>query len=210
MASITDVIVNFGEIFELNLPIWDQQRCMSVIDNHTGWVHYNPRKKINRQGLSVTSLDGGYSGIPDLDSLREFNIINNTSYNENHFKTRTSIVDQIPEVKLLLDLFPDHGRCHFLRLNSGGFFPPHRDNGTANAIPSTFRLIVPVFNFEKYHMNWIQDGQVVEFRHGTTYFVNTTKTHSLFSYTDNCISFIMNVVATHKSLQTLIQHCLVK
>ena len=33
------------------------------------YVQYNPRKPINRYGLSVTSLDGGCSCIPDLDSL---------------------------------------------------------------------------------------------------------------------------------------------
>ena len=33
------------------------------------WKQYNPRKSIDRQGLSITSLDGGLSGIPDLDSL---------------------------------------------------------------------------------------------------------------------------------------------
>ncbi|MBX3032387.1 MAG: hypothetical protein KF865_00555 [Bdellovibrionaceae bacterium] len=37
------------------------------------WKPYNPRKNIARQGLSLTSLDGGLGGIPDLDSLMEYN-----------------------------------------------------------------------------------------------------------------------------------------
>ena len=37
------------------------------------WKQYNPRKSIDRQGLSITSLDGGLSGIPDLDSLFVYN-----------------------------------------------------------------------------------------------------------------------------------------
>ena len=36
------------------------------------WVKYNPRKDVNRWGLSITSLDGGLSGVPDLDSLYEY------------------------------------------------------------------------------------------------------------------------------------------
>ena len=41
------------------------------------WKPYNLRNSNNRWGLSVTSLDGGLSGIPDLDSLLQYNKINN-------------------------------------------------------------------------------------------------------------------------------------
>ena len=80
MASITDLVSNFGDIIELDYQWYldDPEKLIS----HPGWVKYNPRKDgYNRYGLSVTSADGGFSGIPDLDSLREYNKINGTTFN---------------------------------------------------------------------------------------------------------------------------------
>jgi hypothetical protein len=208
--NITDIIVNYGDIIELDFPLWDLQNTKTHLLNHEGWVQYNPRKSINRKGLSVTSLDGKYSGIPDLDSLREFNILNNTQYRENDFKIRTDIVNRISELNILLDTFPDHGRCHFLKLDAGGFFPPHRDNVSPHSVPSNFRLIVPINNFKKNQLEWIQNGSLTYFELGKVYFINTTKVHSIFSFVDNAICFVMNVMSTELSLKTLIKNLKVK
>ena len=196
----------FGDVIELDLPRWNVEQVQQILDSHTGWKQYNPRKGINRYGLSVTSLDGGYSGVPDLDSLLEYNKINNTNYSESDFKIRTSIVEQIPNLQEILDLLsPDLGRCHFLRLNAGGFFPPHRDNGPT--IPSrSFRIIVPLTNTEKKHWYWIHEGKILNLTPGKTYCINTTKEHSLFSFKDNCCMLVLNVVASHKNLNTITTH----
>jgi hypothetical protein len=207
MSTITDFIVNFGDVVELSIPEWNILNANNVLINHPGWVQYNRRKpNVRRKGLSVTSLDGGFSGIPDLDSLREYNIENNTQYSEWDFKSRTSIVNHIPELNTMLDLFPDHGRCHFLRLDEGGFFPPHRDNGISNALPGSFRVIVPISNFDEHSLVWIQDGKIINFTHGRPYFINTTKVHSLFSFKNLCHCFVMNIATTEQSLQTLLQN----
>jgi hypothetical protein len=210
-ASITSVIANFGDVIELDLTHWKNiDSTTDTLVSHEQWKHYNPRKPwIKRYGLSVTSLDGGYSGVPDLDSLREYNIENSTKLQELDFRARTDIVNVIPELNMLLDLFPDHGRCHFLRLDAGGFFPPHRDNGLVIE-PATFRIIVPVNNFSRMSMVWLQEDRPLYLERGHTYFINTTKCHSLFSFVDNCICFVMNVLVTEKSLNTLLHHSLVK
>jgi len=210
ISTISDVIINFGDVFKLDVPVWNVGNITKILESNNNWVSYNPRKSNKRLGLSVTSLDGLYSGIPDLDSLREYNQLHNKAYNENHFKTRTSIVQLIPELEYILELFPDHGRCHFIRLDAGGFFPPHRDNGLSNIVPQTFRIIVPVNNFNKYCLTWVQDGSLLEFDIGSVYFINTTKVHSLFSYVDNSICFVMNVICTPNSLKTLVKHSYIK
>lgn len=202
MPTITDLTANFGDVIELNLQ-WKLENPDALI-NHPGWQQYNPRKPgYNRFGLSVTSADGGFSGIPDLDSLREYNRINGTSFTELDFNKRTSIVSLIPELDHILNLFgKDCGRCHFLRLDRGGFFPPHRDNGTA--IPSkTFRIIVPLYNFGKHDVKWIQEDRVLSMQQGQVYFINTTKEHSIFSFVDNCIMLVMNIIASDQSIQTV-------
>ena len=210
MQTLTNLITNFGDLIELDFDTWDLDNAVAVLNQHSGWVQYNPRKLINRKGLSVTSLDGGYSGVPDLDSLREYNILNNKAYNEGHFKKRTDIVDSIPELNLLLDTFSDHGRCHFLRLDSGGYFPPHRDNGLSNAAPSTFRIIVPIHNFHRNQLIWVQEDEILNFELGRAYFVNTSKVHSLFSFVDNSLCLVMNVMASPGSIENILKHCAVK
>jgi hypothetical protein len=200
MASITDLVSNFGDVIELDYQ-WNLEDPEKLI-THPGWVQYNPRKDgCNRYGLSVTSADGGFSGIPDLDSLREYNRINGTTFTEAEFNKRTSIVSRYPDLERILNLFGnDCGRCHFLRLDRGGFFPPHRDNGTS--LPSnTFRIIVPLHNFGKHQVKWIQEDKVLSLEIGRAYFVNTTKEHSVFSFVDNSIMFVMNIMATDYSIQ---------
>ena len=206
MNNLTDLITHYGDVIELNFPAWNCDKAKTVLEKHPGWVQYNPRKSINRKGLSVTSLDGGFSGIPDLDSLREYNILNNTSFTELDFKNRTSITNHISELNQLLDAFPDHGRCHFLKLDQGGFFPPHRDNGTSSSLPFTFRIIVPVYNFQRPNLTWVQENNILSLVHGQVYFINTTKVHYLFSMTDMSICFVMNVFGTDRSITTILNN----
>lgn len=206
MSTLTELFTFFGDVIELDFDQWDLKQCQQVLDRHPGWKQYNPRKQNNRQGLSVTSLDGGFSGVPDLDSLLEYNRENNTNLTEADFQRRTSIVNHLPELNPLLDEFnSDLGRCHFLRLSAGGFFPPHRDNGIA--VPSrSFRIIVPLTNTGKHHWKWIQQDQILNLEAGRTYCINTTKEHSVFSFVDNCCMLVLNITATEDSVKQVAKH----
>ena len=206
MSYLTEFITNFGQVVEFDFPLWDCLRAQSILDKHPGWVRYQPHKPNNRWGLSVTSLDGNFSGVPDLYSLREWNEMSSTTYSEADFKARTNIVEFIPELNPFLDFFGNSlGRAHFLRLDSGGFFPPHRDNGAIVDSP-TFRIIVPINNFGKHQMKWIQEEQILPLEMGKTYFINTTRPHSLFSFTDNCTMLVLNVIASKEVLDKLVRH----
>lgn len=205
MSHLTDFITNFGQVVEFNFPLWDTMRTQEILSKHPGWVKYQPHKPNNRYGLSVTSLDGGFSGEPDLYSLREWNQMNGTEYWEADFKARTNIVEFIPELNPFLDFFGNSlGRVHFLRLDAGGFFPPHRDNGAIVDSP-TFRIIVPINNFGKNQMKWIQEEEVLSLETGRTYFINTTRVHSVFSFTDNCTMLVLNVIANKDVLDKLVR-----
>jgi hypothetical protein len=206
MSHLTDFITNFGQVIEFDFPQWNTVAANDILKKHPGWVRYQPQKPNNRWGLSVTSLDGNFSGVPDLYSLREYNQMNGTAYWEADFKARTNICDFIPELNPFLDFFGKSlGRAHFLRLDSGGFFPPHRDNGAIVDSPS-FRILVPVANFGKNQMKWIQEEQPIQLELGRTYFINTTRPHSLFSFTDNCTMLVLNVLADKEVLDKLVRH----
>jgi hypothetical protein len=171
----------------------DLNRVKDICDKHPGWKEYQGHKKPNnRHGLSVTSLDGKFDG-PDLNSLREWAKMHGKSYNEGDFKTRTNVCALIPELDEFLNFWePNLGRTHFLRLDQGGHFPPHRDNGAIVAVP-TFRILVPIYNFGPNDMKWIQEDRVLNLELGATYFINTSRLHSLFSFVDNCLMLVLNI-----------------
>ncbi len=205
MSYLTEFITNYGNVVEFDFPHWDTLRAHDILSKHPGWVRYQPQKPNNRWGLSVTSLDGNFSGVPDLYSLRDYNELNGTQYWEADFKARTNVVEFIPELNPFLDFFGSSlGRVHFLRLDAGGFFPPHRDNGAIVDSP-TFRILVPIYNFGKNQMKWIQEEQVLTLETGKTYFINTTRAHSLFSFVDNCTMLVLNVIATKEILDKLVR-----
>jgi hypothetical protein len=203
---LTEFVVSYGDLMELEFTRFNVEAYKDLILNHPGWRQYNSYKDgYNRYGLSMTSLDGGYSGVPDLESLIEHYKETKERYRDNDFKVRTPLSYEIPEVSELFDFFGDDlARSHFLRLDKGGFFPPHRDHEFS--LPNNMlRIIVPFYNFHSSSMSWIYDGKVVQLREGIVYFMNTTKAHSLFSYVDGCTMLVLNVSATEDTMNRLVR-----
>lgn len=202
---------NYEDVFELNFPRVDTNKVIEVIESNENWSQYNHRKPNNRQGLSVTSLDGGMSGVPDLDSLLEYGNETGSFHSEREFNVRTPIVSELPEVELLLDYFEnDVGRSHFIRMPSGGFFPPHRDNGYSLPAES-FRVVLPLQDVTATGpFVWLLDGKPIQLNKGKTYFVNTSKNHSLFSMCDTFHLFVMNILCSERSLKKLLRAATVR
>ena len=73
MSYLLTRIALYGDVLPLKFKLDYKkfEKGLKLFDDK--WVQYNPRKNIPREGLSITSLDGGFSGIPDLDSLKEYN-----------------------------------------------------------------------------------------------------------------------------------------
>jgi hypothetical protein len=206
MNPLTEFVISYGDVVELAFPNVDINAYKDLILDHPGWRQYNSYKDgYNRYGLSMTSLDGGYSGVPDLESLLDHYRETKEIYYDKDFKVRTPLVYEIPEISELFDFFGDSlCRSHFLRLDRGGFFPPHRDHEWD--LPNdVFRIVIPFYNFHSQHMSWIFDGKVIQLREGVTYFMNTTKAHSLFSYVDGCTMLVLNVKADHETMKKLMQ-----
>ena len=63
-----------GKQYPLTYQLPNPHQKVAITEEQFEYVKYNPRKDIDRWGLSLTSLDGEMSGIPDLDSLLEYNI----------------------------------------------------------------------------------------------------------------------------------------
>ena len=144
--------------------------------------------------MSRTSLDGWLSGIPDLDSLKEYNIENGTRYTEGDFRTCTDVWNKSPDVQALVkDISPYMFRVHVLKFKPGGFFPIHRDyhRGRFDHI----RLICPIDNCAYPANVFILNGNILhDWEYGRLYFLNTVKDHMLFNAsTEDSYWLIFNV-----------------
>lgn len=166
------------------------------------WKPYNPGKKGNsRWGLSLTSLDGGLSGVPDLYSLKDYNNEHQTSYREDQFNVFTPVYKESKELQKTLPGLTKNtplGRSHILKMDQGSFFPPHRDN--ALLAPECFRVFVSLsFSSESY--SFVIDGKQYFFEAGLFYLMNTTLMHSLSSFKDNQCFIVLNVPLTVENVE---------
>lgn len=173
MSHLLTQLALYGDVIPLRLKL-DYKKFEEGLKKYNNkWVQYNPRKNIPRYGLSITSLDGGFSGIPDLDSLKEYNEQHNVNLDEPDIKTLTPFW---PYVESALSKFSNHlGRTHLIKKSAGGQFPSHRD-GYDREIKS-FRLFLPIYNCNPPFNYFILDDKILRFEHGRLYFINTLKEH---------------------------------
>jgi hypothetical protein len=184
------------DCIELTLPI-----DIDLIDlSSLNWHRYNPRKNVERYGCSITSLDGSDTGVPDLDSVLEYNQLNSTNYKEKDFNVPTKHSRPFEKMLNLLG----SGRSHYLHLPPGGFFPWHRDSDS-----STFRLIFTISGCTSDSLVWAEDDKLLQFQNLKWYYINTRKKHSLFAFEDAYFA-VFNVVYNYNTYSILQNYFLIK
>lgn len=187
-------LTRFGDYYPLKMT-GKVGSLIEDLNQNFEWVQYNPRKDINREGLSITSLDGGLSGKPDLDSLYEYYFETGIAYNESDFNTKTPVY---PYFSNWLDPLEKYlGRTHVIRLNKGGYFPPHRDN--KNSEIKSFRLFLPInYNDKRF---FLLENARMSFENGKMYFIDTAKMHTLFNTDETPFYFVVvNVLLSEESV----------
>jgi hypothetical protein len=194
----------FGAYYSINYTLTNPDDIVTEIEEKFEFLRYNPRKDIDRWGLSITSLDGGMSGIPNLDSLLQYNNENNTSFKEEDFSTPTPVYEYFKDI---LDPFKSWlGRTHILKINPGGYFPPHHDAHDLK----TFRLIVPLQNVSPPNISFIVEDKILNLEVGRVYFVDTVKMHYLFNTSEKPTYWIViNVKTTPESVKKIIRNMVI-
>jgi hypothetical protein len=199
-SILYSTLTRFGDYYPLKLEN-NTGSIIKDLNDKFDWVQYNPRKKIDREGLSITSLDGGMTGKPDLDSLYEYYNETGIALDETNFTTKTPVYDYF---KQWLDPLEAHlGRTHVIRLNRGGFFPPHRDNKHSNI--DSFRLFLPL-NYTSNQNFFLLEDSKMEFKNGVMYFIDTAKMHTLFNTNEKPFYFVVaNVILTQESVDATLK-----
>lgn len=173
-------LLSFGDLIPLKLKC-DVKKLFDETEEFV-YLKYNPRKDIERYGLSITSLDGSLNGI-DLDSIKEYNKENNTEYDELSFNKFTKVYHTSLEIQKIVEPFKNHiGRSHILSLQEGGYFPPHRDLPVYVEQQNSLRILVPLKGCNPPDMYFMYEDKPLHFEHGRAYFLNTNKSHNLFSF----------------------------
>ena len=200
-------LAGYGDFIETSLRIKDPKAVVEWTENNFEYVQYNPRRKINRWGLSITSLDGGLSGRPDLDSF--YAVDPSTMPTEMDINVPTPVYQHKEIHKLCEHFQPFVGRSHFLKIPPGGYFPPHRDYKSAEL--ESFRVIVPMLNFEYPKFTFILEDKVLPWNAGSAYFLNTAKAHHLFNCGDrDSYWIVLNIQTTKESIMKVIEHMAVR
>ncbi len=195
----------FGDVISLKFRCKENKLLDEV--KHFKWSKYNPRKDIKRHGLSITSLDGELGGM-DLDSIKEYNKEHLTKYNEMSFKTFTDVYYSSSEIQKIVEPFRHNiGRSHIIRLDGGGYFPPHRDQPNYTENQRSLRIIVPLKNCNPQNMYFMYENDVLHFEHGRAYFLNTNKMHSVFSFKESYF-IVLNVEANEEVYNIIGNHFL--
>ena len=203
--ELYSTLTTYGDQILLSPNLHDTDGFVEWTEKNFEYVRYNPRKNVDRWGLSITSADGGLTGRPDLDSLKEYNKEHGTNWLEDSFNVPTPVL-QYKQLRKLINPIKDKiFRSHILKLNPGGFFPPHRDFYGKDF--SSFRIIVPLVNFNAPRVHFILDNKILNWTAGHMHFLNTAKVHTLFNASfDPSYWIVLNVKTVPDTVDFVIKN----
>lgn len=193
-------LANIGDYFKLKLSLNPYQLEKDLEQFADNWCPYNQKKDThnNRWGLPVTSHTGDVMDNYHLNSFGYMQKYHDVKLTEDTVNVPTQVYHALPEVKKLVDMFsPDIGRVHFLRIGTGGFFPPHVDH--IGACPEYIRLILVFGKCRPENYVQLINGTPRYFDPGYLYFANFQREHSVFSFTDSVYSLILTVKLTQRT-----------
>ena len=198
-------LLSYGDFIQLNNSCNSKELLEEIKD--FAWLKYNPRKNVERYGLSITSEDGKLTG-KDLDSLYELSKETGREYDEDSFTTLTDVYHKSKQIQKLVDPFkPWLCRTHLLNFRKGGYFPPHIDNRGFQG-KQFIRLLVPIRKCNASFLYFMYEEKLLNFNRGYTYFLNTNKKHAIFSFSDDSTMLVMNLECCKESIEQIQRHML--
>ena len=191
-ALIWNTLCNMGDTIKLKWKINEHEVLEQLEQFKDNWCPYNVKKDANnnRWGLPITSHSGDVMDNYHLNSFGYMQKYHDVEMKEENFTTPTEVYNKISELAKLVDAFaPDIGRVHLLRVDQGGFFPPHRDFPGVG--PERMRLLLVFGKCKPENFVHMLDGKPMYPDPGYLYFVNFQKDHSVFSFSDGLYALIL-------------------
>lgn len=184
-------LFTMGDWLQMKTHINTRKLMKEIEPYNDSWKPYNLRNPNNRWGLSVTSLDGKLSGIPDLDSLLQYNNMHGTQIRNSDINKYTEVYNNSEELQKIIEPWkPWLGRCHFLKLNTGGYFPEHYDINKIEYDYDEIRFIAFINKCDKKDLKFIYEDTVRDVKDGQLFYFNANKRHSVFSTSDDIIMLV--------------------
>ena len=206
-ALLWNSLCNMGNIVKLKLNFNTDDVLRKLEQFNDNWCPYNVKKdKVNnRWGLPLTSHSGDVTDNYHLNSFGYMQKYHDIEMREENFTTPTEVYNALPEIASMVEHFrPDIGRVHFLRIDQGGFFPPHRD--FAGCFPEHFRLLAVFGKCKPENYVHLLDGTTFYPEPGFLYFVNFQLDHSVFSFSDGLHALILTVKLNQRTHDLIVEY----
>lgn len=199
-------LCSLGDNIKLKLHIDVHSVVNKLEEFQFNWVIYNQNKDTlnNRYALPLTSHSGMIDDTMHLNSFGYAKKNLDIEMREENFNTYTPIMEKLTEIKEIVDLFPDIGRVHILRIGRGGYFPPHRDFPQLH--PDYIRLTCVFGKSKPENYCLLYDGKPFYHDPGFFYFNNYQKDHSLFSFSDYVYVVILTVKLNEDTYNKIIKY----
>lgn len=205
-GQIYQALCNLGDNVKLKLNIDVNSVLSKLQEFEQYWVPYNQKKDTvnNRHGLPLTSHSGELTDTIHLNSFGYAKRNLDIELTEDNFNKYTPAMESLTEIKEIVDLFPDIGRVHILKIGKGGFFPPHRDFPQLD--PDYIRLSCVFGKAKEENYCLLYDGKPFYHDPGFFYFNNYQKDHSLFSFSDYVYVIILTVKLNEDTYNKIIKY----
>tara|TARA_A100001015_G_scaffold287970_1_gene358322 strand:- start:10163 stop:10921 length:759 start_codon:yes stop_codon:yes gene_type:complete len=182
-----DGIISYRQ-FEKEIAKWEN-----------AWVPYLRREGISndRDGLLLVGLEGDTPS--DSLSMPEARKRTGKKLKETDFTYKTELYYDLKCLHPILENFDTLGRTMLVKVNQGGWFPPHKDSPMLTR--DSIRIVIflgPNTDVESYQ--WHMDGKAWPIAPNRAYYVDTRKTHRTNSWTDGSIHCVVNVPKTWENV----------
>lgn len=159
------------------------------------WRPFQPKEGIANDRESILIYGAQGAEPTDPCGLAQMAAKTGVKPSEDSMRTPTSAQ---PKLRCLEEVFGyfDLGRTFLVKLNQGGHYPPHRDHMLLTR--PTFRLIA-FLGDSTDRLKWEVEGQRVHFEPQRVYYVDTRKTHSLWSCAHDSPMCVFNVMKDWKN-----------
>ena len=176
---------------------------VKIFEQNNWFRPFQPKKDItnDRHSVLLYGLEGdeptSLTGLSHIEAKLGY------KPKESDFKYPTKAAKELTCMSEVFDYF-DMGRCFFIRMNAGAFYPPHRDHFYLKR--PTFRLIAFLGNTNTHGLHWEVSEQKYIPLPNHVYYVDTRKMHRLNASYHKCDMVVMNVKKDWVNINRLLSH----